>query len=298
MDRIYIQELVRSFQCGTIGRRQFLSRVTKIVGSAAAAQMLLTACQHSNEDNPDEVVQGTRNEEVPSEPVVAAGIVSAMVNYPGGEDGLMGYLARPDDDAAHPAVVVIQEWWGLNEHIKDVTRRFAEEGFVALAPDLYHGQVVSEPDAARSLAIALDRDAAVQEIQSATDYLQQQSFVSVRKVGTVGFCMGGWLSLQTAVDEADVGASVAFYGRPLTADEVGSIQAPIMGNYGADDRGIPVANVEAMQTALSEAGIENDIKIYDGADHAFFNDTRPSYHEEASKDAWERTLGWYRKHLV
>ncbi len=297
MDRIYIQELVRSFKVGLIDRRQFLSRVTKTVGSVAAAQMLLTACQHNDGDNP-EVVQGERDEQVPSEPLVAAGIVSSMVDYPGGEDGLMGYLARPDDDQPHPAVIVIQEWWGLNDHIKDIVRRFANEGFVALAPDLYHGQVVSEPDAARSLAISLDRDAAVQEIQNAIDYLQAQSYVSPNKVGTVGFCMGGWLSLQTAVDEADVSASVAFYGRPLTAEEAGTIQAAVMGSYGSLDGGIPVANVEAMQTALTGAGVENDIKIYDGANHAFFNDTRPSYHEEASKDAWERTLGWFRKHLV
>jgi len=297
MDRIYIQELVRSFKVGIIDRRQFLSRVTKTVGTVAAAQMLLTACQHNDGDNP-EVVQGERDEQVPSEPIVAAGVVSAMVDYPGGDDGLMGYLARPDDEATHPAVIVIQEWWGLNENIKDIAQRFANEGFVALAPDLYHGQVVSEPDAARSLAISLDRDAAVQEIQSAIDYLQSQSYVSPSKVGTVGFCMGGWLSLQTAVDEVDVGAGVAFYGRPLTADDVTKLQAPIMGNYGSLDGGISVASVEAMEGALNDAGVENDIKIFDGANHAFFNDTRPSYHEEASKEAWERTLSWFRKHLV
>lgn len=296
MDRIYVMELVRSFQCGLIDRRTFLSRATKALGSAAAAGMLLSACQHSDEENPPPVVESPKHNETKTAAV--AGLLTGMVDYPGGgEQALMGYLARPEEQGSHPALIVIQEWWGLNDHIKDITRRFAQAGYVALAPDLYHGVVTSEPDEARKLVMQLDRDAAVAEIGSAIDYLLTQDFVAGPKLGTVGFCMGGWLVLQTAIDNENVGASVAFYGSPLSDEEVARVKAPVMGNYGSLDGGIPVERVKQMEAALNAAGIENDIKVFDGAQHAFFNDTRPSYHEAASKEAWARTLGWFEKYL-
>jgi carboxymethylenebutenolidase len=210
---------------------------------------------------------------------------------------LMGYLARPQGDEAKPAIVVIQEWWGLNDHIKDVANRFAGEGFVALAPDLYHGVVATEPDEARKLVMELDMAQAVKEIQRGIDFLQEQSYVVGPKVGVVGFCMGGGLALQTALAEADLGAAVAFYGRPLAPDQAGQVKAPVLGLYGAEDQGIPVADVEAMDTALKEAGVESEVQVYEGAGHAFFNDTAPSYNADAAKDAWPRTLDWFRKHL-
>jgi carboxymethylenebutenolidase len=210
----------------------------------------------------------------------------------------MGYLARSDEAEARPAVIVIQEWWGLNEHIKEVARRFAGEGFVALAPDLYHGEVVSEPDEARKLVMALDMEEAVGEIRQAIDFLQQQEYVAGPKVGVVGFCMGGGLSLQTARAEEDLAAAIAFYGTPLNAEQAKEVKAPILGLYGSKDGGIPVDNVKAMQSALDEAGIENTIQIYEGAEHAFFNDTRRSYNKEAAEDAWQRTLAWFRERLA
>lgn len=296
MDRIDVMELARSFQCGLIDRRIFLSRATKALGSAAAAGMLLTACQHSDEDNPPPVVEAPQRDD--TETAVVAGLVTGMVDYPDGEEGtLMGYLARPEEQGSHPGVIVIQEWWGLNEHIKDLTRRFAQAGYVALAPDLYHGVVTSEPDEARKLVMQLDRDAAVSEIGSAIEHLLAQDYVAGPKLGTVGFCMGGWLVLQTAIDNEKVGASVAFYGSPLSDEEVARVKAPVMGNYGSLDGGIPVERVKQMEAALNAAGIENDIKVFEGAQHAFFNDTRPSYHEAASKEAWSRTLGWFEKYL-
>src|SRR5690606_33974359 len=169
------------------------------------------------------------------------------------------YLARPGDGKPRPAVVVIQEWWGVDEHIKDVTRRFASEGFVALAPDLYHGKVTTEPDEARKLVMELDMQAAVGEIRAAIGFLLAQEYVAGEKVGIVGFCMGGRLVLHTARVEEKLGAAVPFYGTPLTPREAAEVKAPILGHYGEEDAGIPVANVRAMEEALKRAGVETEI---------------------------------------
>jgi carboxymethylenebutenolidase len=209
----------------------------------------------------------------------------------------MGYLARPAGDTPLPAIVVIQEWWGLNDHIKDVTQRFAGEGFVALAPDLYHGVSTTEPDEARKLVMELDMAAAVSEIRQAIAFLLEQEYAAGEKAGLVGFCMGGRLTLQTALVEEKLGAAVVFYGSPLMPEELLKVKAPILGLYGAEDSGIAVTDVQAMADALKEAGIEHDIQIYAGAQHAFFNDTRESYNEGAAQDAWPRTLTWLRDHL-
>jgi carboxymethylenebutenolidase len=307
MDRVYVMQLVRSFQCGFIGRREFLKRATAALGSAAAANTLLAACTPLPAQPPPPVVEEPKAAEAPasqpaessvSETGAAGELIVEMVDYTDADgEVLMGYLARPAGDDKAPAVIVIQEWWGLNDHIKDVVRRFADEGFVALAPDLYHGQVTTEPDEARKLVMELDMAEAVREIQRAIDFLQAQDYVAGPKVGIVGFCMGGGLVLQTARVEEDLGAGVAFYGGALSPEEAKEVKAPILGLYGAADQGIPVDSVRAMEAALNEAGIENEFHIYDGAPHAFFNDTRDSYRPDAAADAWPRTLAWFRTHL-
>jgi carboxymethylenebutenolidase len=213
---------------------------------------------------------------------------------------LPGYLARPADGAAYPAVIVLQEWWGLNEHIMDVTRRFAQQGYVALAPDLYKGVVATEPDEARKLVMELDMPAAVAEIGSAADFLLAQDYVTGEQVGITGFCMGGRLTLMAALDDADKGryaVAIPFYGSPLTPEEAAQVQTPILGLYGADDGGIPVAEVQAMGEALTAAGVENQIIVYPGAPHSFFNDTRESYRPEAAADAWQQALAWLQQYL-
>lgn len=296
MDRVYVMQLVRSFQVGELSRREFLRRVTLAVGSAAAANVLLSACAAAPNPTAPPVVEQAKEEAKPA--AQATGLVTSTAEYKDAAGKpLTGYLARPQDESPKPAVVVIQEWWGLNDHIKDVANRFAKEGFVALAPDLYHGVVTTEPDEARKMVMALDMAAAVKEIQSGMAYLREQKFVAAPKVGVVGFCMGGGLALQTALAEDNLGAAVAFYGRPLEAGQVAQVKAPIMGLYGATDQGIPVDAVNQMDKALDEAGKENEIKIYEGAGHAFFNDTAQSYNEAAANDAWPRTLEWFRKHL-
>jgi carboxymethylenebutenolidase len=300
MDRVYVMQLVRSFQVGELSRRDFLKRATAALGSVAAANMLLAACNtFPNESAPPVVEENAQEADSAAESGGADSLVAEMVEYTDADgEALMGYLARPDGEAARPAVVVIQEWWGLNEHIKDVTRRFAGEGYVALAPDLYHGQVTTEPDEARKLVMELDMAEAVKEIQRALDYLQEQPYVQGPQVGIVGFCMGGGLVLQTALAEDDLGAGVVFYGRPLEPEQAAQVKAPILGLFGSEDGGIPVDAAQAMHAAFDEAGIENEIRVYEGAQHAFFNDTRDSsYDPEAAADAWPRTLAWFQTHL-
>ncbi len=299
MNRVYVMQLVRSFQVGELSRRDFLKRATVALGSAAAANLLLVACGAApNPTAPPVVEEAKSAEEAQAQPPAEANLVTEMVQYNDADgEALMGYLARPSGGEAKPAVVVIQEWWGLNDHIKDVANRFTNEGFVAMAPDLYHGAVVTEPDEARKLVMELDMAEAVKEIQRGIDFLLAQDYVAGEKVGVVGFCMGGGLSLQTALAEDNLGAAVAFYGQPLTPDQVAQVKAPILGLYGAADQGIPVDAVNQMDKALDDAGVENEIKIYEGAGHAFFNDTAPSYNAPAATDAWPLTLEWFRGHL-
>jgi carboxymethylenebutenolidase len=228
-----------------------------------------------------------------------ATIKTNMVEFPSNGGTTPGYLAMPDDSDRHPAVVAIQEWWGLVPHIKDVAERFAREGFVTLAPDLYHGQVAEEPDEARKLAMGLDRNRAVAEIVAAVQYLKAMDAVAPKKVGVVGWCMGGGLSLSTAASTRDVGAAVAFYGRPLDASDTAKLAAPVLGLYAELDQGIPPAAARAFEQELEAHHITHEIHIYPGAQHAFFNETRPHiYNAEAAKDAWTKTLVWFRKYLV
>jgi len=296
MDRIHVMQLVRSFQVGEISRREFLKRSAVAVGSVAAANSLLTACaQFPNAGAPPVVDE--------SQPAAQPGLetegdlTAGIVEYPNADgETLMGYLAYQQDAEPKPAVVVIQEWWGLNDHIKDVANRFAREGFVALAPDLYHGMVATEPDEARKLVMELDTPAAVQEIQQAIAFLKTQDYVRGAKAGIVGFCMGGGLVLQTALQADDLAGGVVFYGSPLAPAEAEQVKTPILTFIGTEDR-IPVSEVEAMHAGFDQAGIKNEFRVYEGAQHAFFNDTRDSYNEAASADAWPRTLAWFRDNV-
>ena len=227
-------------------------------------------------------------------------IQTAKISYEAeGAPSVPGYLAWPEDEGPYPAVVVIQEWWGLNDHIQDVVRRFAAEGFVALAPDLYRGQIALEPDEARKFAMELEHPRARADIQGAIDYLRLHPDVRPKSVAVIGFCMGGGLAALMAREGAYVGAVAVFYGRlGITPENVAEIQAPLIGIFGSLDQGFPVDGLEATRTLLLDAGKTSEIHIYEGAPHAFFNDTRSSYRETAADDAWQRSLAWFRQHLT
>lgn len=210
-----------------------------------------------------------------------------------------GYLAKPQQGSG-PAVIVIQEWWGLVDHIKDVCERFAAEGFVALAPDLYHGKTTKSPDEAGKLMMALRIDEAEKDISGAIQYLLDHQATSGQKVGVVGFCMGGALALYTATKNANVGACAVFYGgHPQVKPDLPNLQSPVLGIYGENDKSVTPESVQKLEHQLKALGKKIDVIIYPDADHAFFNDTRPAvYNPEASADAWERTIKFLRSTLT
>lgn len=209
-----------------------------------------------------------------------------------------GYLARPETGSG-PAVVVIQEWWGLVPHIEDLVERFAREGFLALAPDLYHGKATTSPNDAGKMLMELDGERARKEISGAGAFLLQQPECSSQKFGVVGFCMGGALAQYTATEDRAVGAAVSFYGGfkevPVKWEK---LEAPIIMIYGGEDKSVPASQGEELKTRLEEMGKDVRVKVYPGVGHAFFNDTRPEvYHPEAAGDAWQETLEFFRSHL-
>jgi carboxymethylenebutenolidase len=209
-----------------------------------------------------------------------------------------GYLAIPSTGKG-PGVVVIQEWWGLVDHIRDICDRFAEEGFVALAPDLYHGEVAKSPDEAGKMMMALRIDEAEKDLKGAVDYLLEHEATTSTKVGAVGFCMGGALSLYAASKNSSVGACVVFYGiHPNAKPDLPNLQSPVLGIFAEKDKSVPPHVVHELENKLKELGKSVEMHIYPGTDHAFFNDTRPPvYNVEAAHDAWQRTLEFLKKNL-
>jgi carboxymethylenebutenolidase len=208
-----------------------------------------------------------------------------------------GYLARPKGRG--PGVIVIQEWWGLVPHIEAIADRFAAEGFVALAPDLYHGRSASSPDQAGKMMMAMRVDEAERDLAGAIDHLAAQPEVSSTKVGTVGFCMGGALSLFAACKNPEVAACVVFYGgHPNIKPDLAALQAPVLGLYGGKDGFVTPQVVKTLDQELTRLGKRHEFHTYPEADHAFFNDHRPEvYNRAAATDAWEKTLAFFRSNL-
>jgi carboxymethylenebutenolidase len=211
-----------------------------------------------------------------------------------------GYLAAPGDGGTGPGVIVIQEWWGLVPHIKSVADRFAREGFVALAPDLYHGKAVSEPDEAGKLMMTLNMEQAAKDMSGAVEELLRRS--STDHVGVVGFCMGGGLALLLATQRPDaVAACVPFYGviPPGGPDpDWAAMTAAIQGHYAENDDFAGPKAVAELEQKLAALGKEAEFQLYPGTEHAFFNDDRPEVHnEEASAAAWARTIGFLNAKL-
>lgn len=221
-----------------------------------------------------------------------------MVTFQSNGGTANGYLSLPASGKG-PGLIVIQEWWGLVPHIKDVCDRFAAEGYVALAPDLYHGESTKSPDEAGKLMMALRIDEAEKDLRGAIGYLLNHEATSGNKVGTIGFCMGGALSLYAASKNVRVGACVVFYGiHPNIKPDLANLQAPVLGIYAERDAHVPPATVHELELRLKELGKSVEIHIYPGVDHGFFNDTRPeAYNEAAAKDAWSRVLKFYGEHL-
>lgn len=208
-----------------------------------------------------------------------------------------GYLAK--SGAGGPGVIVLQEWWGLVDQIKRVADRFAEAGFVALAPDLYHGQSTKSPDEAGKLMMALNIEAAAQDLAGSVDYLLGLDETRGSRVGSVGFCMGGQLSLYAACANPRIGACVIYYGiHPKVQPDIPALESPVLGFFGEQDASVPPQAVRELDTALREAGKSVEFHIYPQRDHAFFNEVRPDvYHRADAEDTWTRMIRFFRQHL-
>jgi carboxymethylenebutenolidase len=229
-----------------------------------------------------------------------AAAAEETVTFKSGEETVSGFLATPEGKGPFPALLVIQEWWGLNDWIKDQARALAKEGYVALAPDLYRGKVTAKPDEAHQLMMGAPPDRIERDLKAAFAHLKTRKDVKPARVGAIGWCMGGRYALALATQEPTLAAAVAYYGAPPTDPAaIARIKAPVLGNFGGEDKGPSRDQVLAFETAMKKAGKSVDVKVYAGAGHAFANVNNPwkGYREDAAKDAWARTVAFLARHL-
>jgi carboxymethylenebutenolidase len=277
-------DLYDDFTHQRIGRRAFMDRLTKLAGSAAAAAAMLKLLM------PDYARAAIVAEDDPR-------VTTERVEIP---QGPRGYLARPSGSAGPlPGVVIVHENRGLNPHIEDVARRAAAEGFLALAPDFLtsSGGTPSDPEKAREMIGALSPQIAVADARRAIAWLAERP-ASNGKVGIVGFCWGGGIVGEVAAAEPELDAAVVFYGRTPPLEAVPNIKAPLLLHYAGLDERIN-AGVPGFREALDRAGVPYELHTYEGANHAFHNDTSEArYAPDAAKLAWERTVAFLKKELA
>lgn len=223
-----------------------------------------------------------------------------MVAFPSSIAGqASGYLSLPDGKGKHPAIVVVMEWWGLTDWVREQADRFAKQGYVALAVDLYRGKSTSDPNVAHELMRGMPEDRAVADLKAGFAYLAGRSDVDVTKIGSIGWCMGGGYSLALATNEPRLAACVINYGRLVTDPAtIAKINAPILGNFGGKDNGISADDVKAFSKALMDAKKSADVKIYSEAGHGFMNPNNTNgYVKAAADDAWTRIDAFLSKNL-
>lgn len=271
----------------TLDRRGFMDKLARLAGSGAAAAAIAPVLA-ANRAHADMVSADDER------------LASETVGFPDGEEDMSGYLTRPAGEAGElPAVIVIHENRGLNAHIRDVARRLALEGFLALAPDFLSpaGGTPDNEDEARQMIGALDQGATVANAVATVEFLAGHE-AGNGKVGAVGFCWGGGMVNQLAVNAPELDAGVVYYGRQPDSRDVPRIEAPLLLHYaGLDDR--INAGMEDYRAALEEAGKDFTVHIYDGVNHAFNNDTSEArYNVDAAMLAWERTIGFLRDNLA
>ena len=281
-----IRDLYNQYLHKRIGRREFVKKLSVLAGGTLAANTLLSLVERSH---------------------AAAAIVSAddarlyteNITYPGATGEVRAYLSRPKGSANKlPGVVVIHENRGLNPHIEDVNRRIALEGFLAMAPDALSpfGGTPEDPDEGRTLIGKLDKQSTLNNYIAAVKYLKTHS-MSTGKVGVVGFCWGGAMANQLAVNASDLNAAVPYYGRQPAAEDVSRIKASLLLHYGGLDERIN-AGIPPFEAALKKEAVEYTLYIYPGAQHAFNNDTNPErYNKKAAQQAWKRTIAFLSEKL-
>jgi len=228
-------------------------------------------------------------------PLLAGETMSFQV----GVETVPGYLAKAPASRGNPGVVLIHDYWGLNDQMHGVVDRLSRLGFVVLAPDLFNGKIVSDPGLAQEMRSSLDEKRAVSIVKAAIDELRKVDHAGSRLVATVGFGIGGQIALAAALQGADVQGTVTFYGRvETTADRVAPLNAPLLGIFGGADFAVPDKDVTAFQAALKEAGKDAKIVSYPGIGHCFMDETRSDYDTEEAKDAWIQMRDWLAVKLV
>lgn len=280
-----ITTLYNDYRQGATNRRDFVRKLAMFAGSTAAALALLPVLEENSlkastafQDDPD--------------------LLTEFIKYPGETGEMRGFMARPKAGKKFPAVIVIHENRGLVPHIQDVTRRMAKEGFLALAPDALSplGGTPADISNVGELFKQLNSEQTTKNFVAAVKYLKTHPN-STGKVGCTGFCWGGAMTNQVAVNSPDLDAAVPYYGRQPVAEDVAKIKAPIMAHYAGNDAGID-AGIPAFEEALKKYNKEYQIFIYEGASHAFNNDSNPErYNEQAAKLAWGRTIGFFKEKL-
>jgi carboxymethylenebutenolidase len=280
-----IIDLYKEYSNGSLDRREFLKRLAVLAGGTVAAYTLLSQLETK---------------------VAVAEVISKddprlhteMVLYPGQTGDVRAYWARPKGKEELPGVIVIHENRGLNDHIKDVTRRMALEGFLAIAPDALSplGGTPEDSNEARSRLRELDSQDTIKNFVAAVQYLKIHP-LSTGKVGCTGFCWGGGMTNQVTVHSPDLSAAVPYYGSQPAAEDVTKIKASLLLHYASLDRRIN-AGIKAFEAALKKASVDYKIFMYEGAQHAFNNDTNASrYHKEAAELAWKRTITFFKEKL-
>ena len=232
-------------------------------------------------------------------------VVSALaadgktVSYKSGDETVQGVLYTPAGKGPFPALIVIHEWWGLNDWVKDQASKLADQGYEALAIDLYRGKVATTPDMAHELMRGVAEDRAKRDLHAAFEFLQSQPKVKKDRIGAIGWCMGGGYALDVALQEPTLAADVINYGHLATDPEaLKKINAPILGSFGAQDQGITPDDVHKFEAAMKGLGKETEIKIYPDAGHAFENpNNKQGYRPDDAADAWKRTVSFLGENL-
>lgn len=280
-----IIDLYDGYTNGLVGRREFFKKLAVLAGGTAAAYALLPLLE-GNDAKAEVVPKDDRR------------LQTEDIKYPGETGEVHAHFARPKGDAKLPGVIVIHENKGLNPHTEDVARRVALEGFLAIAPDALSplGGTPEDVDKARAQMRKLDSQATVKNYIAAVQYLKTHP-QSTGKVGCMGFCWGGGMTNQIAVNSADLVAAVPFYGRQAASEDVPKIKASLLLHYAALDERIN-QGIEAFEAALKKASVDYKIYMYEGAGHAFFNDTNADrYHKESAQLAWKRTISFLKEKL-
>jgi carboxymethylenebutenolidase len=215
-------------------------------------------------------------------------------------DNAYAFVAEPDDNARHPGVVLIQEWWGIEPHIRQLAQRLAADGFVVAVPDLYHGKIATEPDEAQKMIMMIrgNVERAAKEIIGALDTVKAMPNVEPKKLGLMGFCVGGFMTYYVASRYPDLGAVVPFYGAGYdpTPEEVAKVNAPVLTFYGSRDQSVPLEQVRKIERMYKEAGKDITVKVYD-AGHAFINPDHGMGNEKAAAEAWPLAVNFLKQHL-